>query len=77
MELNRAILKIMSHLIPLTLIYIQFMSNLGNLSNRSYLNQLPELFSETITKVENGRVIVRGQTALLKQLENARNYAAP
>lgn len=53
------------------------MSNLGNLSNRSYLNQLPELFSETITKVENGRVIVRGQTALLKQLENARNYAAP
>lgn len=67
-----------SQLVTLTLAYIQFMSNLGDLSHlQMCINQLPELFAESVTKVENGRVIASGQPALLAQLENARNYALP
>lgn len=65
-------------LTALTIAYIQFMSNLGDLSNHEIcINQLPELFAENVIKVENGKVIAKGHAALLTQLENARNYAFP
>ena len=62
----------------MTLDYINFMSNVGALlTEQEFVQQLPMLFAQSITKVENGKIIVTGQAALLDQLKNARDYAFP
>ena len=54
------------------------MSNVGALlTEQEFVQQLPMLFAQSITKVENGKIIVTGQAALLDQLKNARDYAFP
>lgn len=65
-------------LINLTLAYIQFMSQLGDLKDHSLcLNQLPIIFAQSIIKEENGKIIATDQVSLLDQLESARKYAYP
>lgn len=60
------------------LAYIQFMSMVGNVSNELVcFKEVPVLFSEKVVKIENGKVIAIGHEELLKQLENAIDYAFP
>lgn len=58
--------------------YINFMSNVGDANSEiDYVTELPAHFSENITKIENGKVIVQGHEKLAEQLKNARKYGAP
>lgn len=62
----------------LAVAYIQFMSTVGSVSDQSvYVQELPAIFSEHVTKVENGKVIVKGHQELLYQLKTARSFAYP
>lgn len=62
----------------LALVYMQFMSQLGDLKDHSIcINRLPEIFAQNVMKVENGKVIANDQISLREQLENARKYAYP
>lgn len=67
-----------STLNTLVLAYIQFMAFVGNTpSEQIYIEKMPAIFAECVTKVENGKVIVVGAGELLNQLRNARTYAFP
>jgi hypothetical protein len=60
--------------------YIDFMSNVGSLESKDYLEYINTdlgIFQANIAKIENGKEIVKGFSALLDQLKNARSFAFP
>ncbi|QOL19832.1 hypothetical protein [Candidatus Bodocaedibacter vickermanii] len=65
-------------LLSLSMRYIDFMGNVGAFSNlEDYESYSSNIFSQDVKKIENGKCILEGRTALIEQLRNARAFAFP
>lgn len=64
--------------LELTLRYITFMSEIGQNEDKALIKQkIQTLFTIHVVKIENGKEILLGQTALEKQLYQAQLFAYP